>query len=160
MHLLWTRARRLMPRIACRPTHGRGPRRRLGPEAAETISFSCAAPHHVCLHSIYRRSLVQRAQAGRLPPVVCRTQWRPTTVCKVRSSSSDQLFLLALLPMARPSTSRRVGHVRTCHLHATLQLCHASPHAVTRGVQPHSSPCVGQLKPERPSSATGMPLSV
>ena len=33
----------------------------------------------------------------------------PTNVCKVRSSSSDLLFSLALLPVARPSTSRQMA---------------------------------------------------
>ena len=47
-------------------------------------------------------------------------------VCKVSSSSSDLLFVLALLPMARPSTSRRMAmSVHAIYMH----LCGcATPH--------------------------------
>ena len=41
-------------------------------------------------------------------------------VCKVRSSSSDLLFSLALLPVARPSTSRQMA-VSVCD--SLVQLC-------------------------------------
>ena len=86
--------------------------------------------------------IAQCARAVRLHSLVhCRTA-APSNVCKTSSSSSDLLFVLALLPVVRPSTSRRMAmsvHA-ILHLHAPLRLCHASPHAVWHSLTGHHVP--------------------
>ena len=64
--------------------------------------------------------IAQCARAVRLHSLVRCSTAAPTNVCKVRSSSSDLLFSLALLPVARPSTSRQVA-VSVCD--SLVQLC-------------------------------------
>ena len=53
-------------------------------------------------------SIAQRPRPELLHSFVRCSTAAPTNVCKVWSSSSDLLFVLALLPVARSSTSRRV----------------------------------------------------
>ena len=103
----------------------------------------------------------QRARPERLHPFVRCSTAAPTNVCKVWSSSKDLLFVLALLPVARSSTSRRVV-VSVSDSFVELCGC-ATPHHMRCGTASsaaHHVACAGQLKPERPSSASSMPLSV
>ena len=54
-------------------------------------------------------SIAQRPRPELLHPFVRCSTAAPSNVCKTSSNSSDLLFLLALLPVARPSTSRRMA---------------------------------------------------
>ena len=83
--------------------------------------------------------IVQCARAVRLHSFVRCSTAAPNNVCKVWSSSSDLLFVLVLLPVARPSTSRRVVvSVRVIFMH----LCGcATPHHTRRGTASQVTMC-------------------
>ena len=109
--------------VRCGPLYrnARGPRRRLGPEAAETISFSCAQRHTMCActaSSIDRRSHRAACSSWVAAP-------RPQS-CAARSGgrppcarSEDQLERPALLAGAaargQAVNFQTNGHVRTAH---------------------------------------------
>ena len=100
-----------------------------------------------CVHAQHRPVAASRnalelwaAAPSRALPAAQRLSGAEQHVCKTSSSSSDLLFVLALLPVARPSTSRRM--VMSVHA-ISMHLCGcamASPHAVWHSRTGHHVP--------------------
>ena len=93
------------------------------------------------VHSSDGGSIAQRPRPELLHSFVRCSTAAPTNVCKTSSSSSDLLFVLALLPVARPSTSRRMAmFVHAIFMHLWLCGC-ATPHHTRCGTAAQVTMC-------------------
>jgi len=85
----------------------------------------------------------------------------PSNVSSTRARSGAARATCSSCWRCCPWPGRQLLDGWSCPYVSSSCTCVAVPRLTTRGVaQPHRSPCAGQLKPERPSSASSMPLSV
>ena len=99
----------------------------------------------------------QRARPERLHPFVRCIQRRRATCARSGAARATCSSCWRCCPWS----GRQLLDGWSCPYVSSSCTCAAVPRLTKRGVaQPHRSPCAGQLKLERPSSAISMPLSV